>query len=271
MPEMDGFSLAERIVQSPTLAGGTIMMLTSAGQRGDVARCRELGIAVYLIKPIRQSELLEAILTALGKPTLAQERSNVITRHTLRENRRKLRILLAEDNAVNQRLAVRLLEKQGHRVTVASDGSEALAFVKESEFDLVLMDVQMPVVDGFQATACIRTEEASTRKRLPIIAMTAHALQGDRERCLAAGMDGYVSKPVRAEELFAAIESLVPEKLPSKLEVGSKSSASGETEATFEPIKPPPPADADAWETPQTLEEKIQFIKPPLAGLGKES
>jgi CheY-like chemotaxis protein/HPt (histidine-containing phosphotransfer) domain-containing protein len=207
MPGMDGFALAERIKQNPELAGATIMMLTSAGQRGDAQRCRELGIAVYLIKPIRQSELLEAILAALGKP-FGKESVTVITRHTLRENRRKLQILVAEDNAVNQQLAVRLLEKRGHIVSVAANGSEALGLLKSSRFDLVLMDVQMPTMNGFQATAAIRKEEEITGRHLPIIAMTALAMEGDRERCLAAGMDGYVAKPLKVEDLVAAVENL---------------------------------------------------------------
>jgi signal transduction histidine kinase/CheY-like chemotaxis protein len=206
MPGMDGFALAERIRRRPKLAGATIMMLASAGQRGDSARCRKLGIAVYLIKPIRQSELLEAILAALGKSV--GKRATVITRHTLQDNRGKFQILLAEDNAVNQRLAVRLLEKRGHMVTVAGNGIEALRLLKLSRFDLVLMDVQMPTMDGFQATAAIRKEEKATGKHLPIIAMTAHAMKGDRERCLSAGMDGYVAKPIKVEELVDAIERL---------------------------------------------------------------
>ena len=207
MPEMDGFALAERIRQNPKLAGATIMMLTSAGQRGDAARCRELGIAVYLIKPIRQSELLEGILAALGK-SCDKGRATVVTRHTLRENRRKFHMLLAEDNAVNQCLAVRLLEKLGHTVTVASNGIEALDLLKRSRFDLVLMDVQMPKMNGFQTTAAIRKEEESTGKHLPIIAMTAHAMEGDRKRCLDAGMDGYVAKPIHFEDLVDTIEGL---------------------------------------------------------------
>jgi two-component system, sensor histidine kinase and response regulator len=214
MPGMDGFLLAERIKRNPKLTGATIMMLTSAGQRGDASRCRELGIAVYLIKPIRQSELLEAILAALGKP-VGMERATVITRHTLREKRRKLQILLAEDNAVNQQLALRLLEKRGHTVKLASDGNEAVTLFKKSAFDVVLMDVQMPVMDGLQATAAIRREEESTGAHVPIIAMTAHAMEGDRERCLAAGMDGYVSKPLRANELIAITEKMGSMALPA--------------------------------------------------------
>jgi PAS domain S-box-containing protein len=207
MPGMDGFSLVDQIKLDPRLTGATIMMLTSAGRRGDAARCRELGIAVYLIKPIRQSELLEAILAALGKP-VREERATVITRHTLREKRQKLQILLVEDNAVNQQLVLRLLEKRDHNVTVASDGREALALFRKSTFDAILMDVQMPVMNGFQATAAIRQEEESTGTHIPVIAMTAHAMEGDRERCLAAGMDAYISKPVQVNELIAITEKL---------------------------------------------------------------
>jgi CheY-like chemotaxis protein len=213
MPDMDGFTLAQRIKESPELAGATIMMLTSAGQRGDAARCRELGIAAYLIKPIRQSDLLEAILLALGKPARGAEQSFVVTRHTLRETRRKLRVLLAEDNRVNQELVVRLLEKRGHTVVVARNGKEALAALEKSAFDgfdLVLMDVQMPEMDGFEATAAIREREKATGTHLLIIAMTAYAMKGDRERCLAAGMDSYLSKPIQAKELFEAIEGPAP-------------------------------------------------------------
>ena len=183
-------------------------MLTSAGQRGDVTRCRELGIAVYLNKPIRQSELLEAILAALGKSSANGLPPTVITRHTLRENRRKLQILLVEDNLVNQQLAMRVLQKRGHIVTVASDGREALAVLKQSKFDLVLMDVQMPIMDGFEATAAIRANEAHSDYHLPIIAMTAHAMQGDQARCLAEGMDAYISKPIQPDQLTEVVEGI---------------------------------------------------------------
>jgi CheY-like chemotaxis protein/anti-sigma regulatory factor (Ser/Thr protein kinase) len=207
MPDMDGFALAERIKHDPELAGTMIMMLTSGGLRGDVARCRKLGISAYLIKPVRQSELVEAILSLLGQAP--RERAEVITRHSLREARRKLHILLAEDNLVNQTLVVRLLGKAGHNVVVAGNGKEALATLAKAgpgAFDLVLMDVQMPEMDGFEAAAAIRKKERGTGTHLPIVAMTAHAMKGDRERCLAAGMDGYLSKPVKREELIDAIE-----------------------------------------------------------------
>jgi PAS domain S-box-containing protein len=204
MPGLDGFGLAERIKARPQLATATIMLLTSSGQRGDAARCRELGVAAYLIKPVAQSELLEAILRVLGAQPEAA-RASLVTRHLLRETRRTLRILLAEDNPVNQKLAVRLIEKQGHSVTVAANGREALAALDREPFDLVLMDVQMPEMDGFEATAAIRQREKQRGGHVPIIAMTAHAMKGDRELCLAAGMDDYLSKPIRAEELAQMI------------------------------------------------------------------
>jgi two-component system, sensor histidine kinase and response regulator len=214
MPGVDGFALAERIKQDPNLAGATIMMLTSGGQRGDAARCRELGVAAYLTKPIRQTELKEAVCGALASKQGKTGTFGLLTRHSLREarprrsRRRALRVLLAEDNAVNQRLAVRLLEKRGIKAMVVGDGREALAAVEKQRFDVVLMDVQMPGMDGFETTAAIRAREARTGTHLPIIAMTAHALKGDRERCLAAGMDAYVAKPIRPEELFEAIDAL---------------------------------------------------------------
>jgi CheY-like chemotaxis protein len=209
MPEMDGFTLAARIKENPELAGATIMMLSSSGMRGDAARCRELGISVYLTKPVKQSDLLDAILTVLGTSLAEAHEPSLITRHSLRESRHRLRLLLAEDNAVNQRLAVRILEKRGHTVVVANNGQEALAALDREPFDLVLMDVQMPEMDGFAATDAIREREQSTHTHIPIVAMTAHAMKGDRERCLAAGMDAYVAKPLQAQELFEVIESLV--------------------------------------------------------------
>jgi two-component system sensor histidine kinase/response regulator len=205
---MDGFTLAERIRENQQLVGASLMMLTSGGQRGDAARCRALGITGYLAKPIKQSDLYEAIQAALGKTAGRQGHASLVTRYSLRENRARFRILLAEDNAVNQALAMRLLEKQGHVVTVAGDGKQVLAALEKESFDFVLMDVQMPQMDGVEATTFIREKEKSTGAHLPIIAMTAHAMKGDRERCLAAGMDGYVSKPIRLKELLDEIEAL---------------------------------------------------------------
>jgi len=213
MPEMDGFDLAREMKRSRRLGRITVVMLTSAGERGDAARCRKLGIRAYLTKPVRQSDLLDAFVTALGAPRRGRAVPPLVTRHLLREQRRPLRILLAEDNAFNQKLAMRILEKQGHEVVVASNGRQALDALDRPAsrgFDLVLMDVQMPDMSGFEATATIRGHERATGVHLPIVAMTAHAMKGDRERCIKAGMDGYVSKPIQAKELLAAISALAP-------------------------------------------------------------
>jgi signal transduction histidine kinase/CheY-like chemotaxis protein len=208
MPEMDGFTLAEHIQKDLQMASATIMMLTSAGHLGDAARCRELGISAYLVKPIRQGELLDAICQLLDK-TAQKQPAPLVTRHTLREDNNRICILLAEDNAVNQTLAVRILEKRGYAVTVAPDGQAAVDAHRSGRFDLILMDIQMPGMDGFEATAAIREREKLTGHHIPIVAMTAHALVGDQEKCLASGMDGYVSKPIRTSELFAAIEKIL--------------------------------------------------------------
>jgi two-component system sensor histidine kinase/response regulator len=209
MPDTDGFTLAEAIKKDPAIAGAAIVMITSAGQPGDAARCRELGIAAYLTKPIKRSELRAAIRLALGGPSTERDRPALVTRHSLREARQTGRILLVEDNPVNQLVARRLLEKRGHAVLVATNGREALAILEEAAFegfDCVLMDVQMPEMDGLECTAIIRDREPVARFRLPIIAMTADAMKGDEARCLAAGMDGYLSKPIQPDELFAMIE-----------------------------------------------------------------
>jgi len=227
MPGMDGFAVAERIRQDPGLRDLTIMMLTSAGQRGDAARSLELGIAAYLTKPVRQSELLDAILTVLGMADT--EAGRLVTRHSLNEARRRLHILIAEDNVVNQTLAVRVLEKRGHTTVVVGSGRGAVEALGRDTFDLVLMDVQMPEMDGFEATEQIRDPGSTVRDHdIPILAMTAHAMKGDRERCLEAGMDGYVAKPLRPQELFEAIESV--RRKPSDTEEAASravSSASG--------------------------------------------
>jgi CheY-like chemotaxis protein len=206
MPDIDGFMLLERVQKLRELDGLITVMLTSGGQRGDGVRCKELGIAAYLIKPVLQSDLLEALLNVLASRQGVARPAKVVTRHTLREGRPPLRILLTEDNAVNQRIASRLLEKEGHVVVVADDGAKALKACKDNAFDLILMDVQMPVMDGIEATAAIRQTEKTTGQHIPIVAMTAHAMAGDRQRFLKAGMDGYVSKPIHSRELLEAIE-----------------------------------------------------------------
>jgi len=208
MPGMDGFGLIERIRQDPVLSEATVIVLTSAGRRGEAARCQELGLAAYLLKPVRRSELRAAIARALGNrdrksaaPSVARDKvaRNAVSAPEPPAGSRN--ILVAEDNQVNQRVITRLLEKRGHRVTIAGNGLEAVGAMEKENFDLVLMDLQMPEMDGFEATAAIRKKEKLDGTRLPIIALTAHALKGDRERCLAAGMDGYLSKPIRPQEL----------------------------------------------------------------------
>jgi signal transduction histidine kinase/CheY-like chemotaxis protein len=205
MPEMDGFAVVEQIRRDPGLAGATILMLSSADRAGSVARCRELGVAVYLVKPISESELLDAILTALGSVPLQAAPVPAAGPAEGTAPVPPLRILLAEDNEVNQRLAVKLLERRGHQVTVCGNGQEALEALARQEFDAVLMDVQMPVMDGLTAVATLREREKATGGHVSVIALTAHAMKGDAERCLAAGMDAYVAKPLRVEELFAVL------------------------------------------------------------------
>jgi two-component system, sensor histidine kinase and response regulator len=211
MPTMDGFGLVELIKLTPENVPAMIMMLTSGGRKGDAARCRELGIAAYLIKPVRETELREAILSVLHSRRQTEPQP-LVPRSSFRRDRnpaRCLRILLAEDNRVNQNLATRLLEKRGHHVTVANNGKEALALLAGGVFDLVFMDVQMPEMDGLQATIAIREQENITGAHQPIIAMTALAMKGDQERCLAAGTDGYLSKPISSEKLDEALDSYV--------------------------------------------------------------
>jgi signal transduction histidine kinase/CheY-like chemotaxis protein len=206
MADIDGFALAAAIRQDAALAGTTILVLTSAGRPGDAVRCRELGVAGYLPKPIRASELREAVLTALRAEP---HRPTLVTRHSLRETRRTGRILLVDDNDVNQLVARRLLEKRGHTVVAASNGRDALVILEDAAFigfGCVLMDVQMPEMGGFECTALIRKREPVTGSRLPIVAMTAHAMEGDEARCLRAGMDGYLSKPIQPDELFEIVE-----------------------------------------------------------------
>jgi PAS domain S-box-containing protein len=218
MPEMDGFTLAGEIKQRPELADATLVMLSSA--EGSSARARELPIAACVMKPVKQSELLDAITGCLGaagrredSPAPAPATPAVPAARPAAAGRR-LCILLAEDNAVNQKLVVRLLQKRGHQVVVASNGREVLSLLERETFDLILMDVQMPEIDGFEATAAIRKSERATGRHLPVVAMTAHAMKGDRERCLQAGMDAYLSKPIQADDLFAAIERAAPAALP---------------------------------------------------------
>lgn len=216
MPGIDGFDLVEQIRGYPDLEHITIMMLSSSGMRGDALRCRQLHIAAYLVKPVGQKELRDAVVAVLARKRREDASASLVTRHSLRESRPGLHILLAEDNPVNQQLAVRLLEKHGHSVVVANNGREALAALEKEKFQLVLMDVQMPEMGGFEATAAIRAQERNTGAHIPIIAMTAHAMKGDREKCLEAGMDAYVSKPIKVKELLDAIDRAIPSAISAK-------------------------------------------------------
>ncbi len=205
MPEMDGFALAQQIKKRPRLAGAWIMMLTSGPRPGDRARCLALGLSAYLSKPIKQSDLLDTIMGALGgRPAEAPSGRRVAAPR----KGPRLRVLVAEDNAVNQQVAVGMLERAGHRAVVAANGREALALLEREAFDLVLMDVQMPELDGFETTAAIREREKTRGGHLPIVALTAHAMKGDAERCLAAGMDAYLSKPLEMLQLRGVLASL---------------------------------------------------------------
>jgi two-component system sensor histidine kinase/response regulator len=210
MPAMDGFALVRRIKQSPRLRGTRIVMMTSAAERGDAARCLELGVAANLTKPVKQSDLLGAMTAALGRAAGPKPRAPRLTDGLLQPQRGGIHILLVEDNAVNQVLAARLLAKRGHTVITAQNGREALAALEREPFDLILMDLQMPVMGGLEATAAIRERERGTAKHIPIVAMTAHTLSEDRERCLDAGMDDYIAKPIHSYLLFEVIDRLVP-------------------------------------------------------------
>jgi len=204
MPRRDGFGLAEDVQGDPALRDSRVMLLTSAGQRGDAERCRVLGVRAYLQKPVSRVELIDAALAAVGES--ADSGGVLVTRSTMDETRRRLRVLLAEDNPVNQEVAVAMLRKRGHEVVVANNGREAIAEVGRRTFDVVLMDLQMPEVDGFEATHAIQ----AGHPQLPIIALTANTTPGERDRCLAAGMSGYLAKPFKSHELFSVIEGWAP-------------------------------------------------------------
>ncbi|HEV8632029.1 MAG TPA: response regulator, partial [Thermoanaerobaculia bacterium] len=219
LPAMDGFVVAARIREEPGPGGETVvMMLSASGSARESARCRELGAPLCVTKPVKPSQLLDIILVALAPSTREQEIAEAApfaepTRHP----GRRPRILLAEDNPVNRQLVIAILRRQGIAVQPVVDGAEAVAAVAREPFDLVLMDVQMPRMDGYEATATIRQAERGTGRHLPIVALTAHAMKGDRELCMAAGMDAYLSKPIRSAELLATIDRLVlpASKLPA--------------------------------------------------------
>ena len=217
MPDKDGETLGKEIKADPTLGDPLLVMFTSLGLRGDAARMKEVGFDAYLTKPIKGSQLFDCLLTLFEKSSFKSEARKsrpLITRHSLAEARKqKVRILVAEDNVVNQKLALRLIDKFGFRADAVADGSEAVTSVARVPYDLVLMDVQMNEMDGFEATKIIRRNEQRSGNHIPIIAMTAHAMKGDRERCLEAGMDDYVSKPIKPQELLDAIKRQLIKKL----------------------------------------------------------
>ncbi len=214
MPEMDGYMLSEQIRQRPGGAGMAIIALTSGGRHCDADLAQRLGLAAQLIKPVKPSELRQVIGSILAdasgdiRPAGGTRRRPPVAA----KPSRSLRVLLAEDSLLNQKLAIGLLTKWGHTVTVANNGLEAVSAVAQQTFDLVLMDIQMPEMNGFEATEAIRQQEYQHGGRLPILALTARALKGDRERCLEAGMDGYISKPIRQDELYQAIIACCPPK-----------------------------------------------------------
>jgi signal transduction histidine kinase/DNA-binding response OmpR family regulator/HPt (histidine-containing phosphotransfer) domain-containing protein len=242
MPDLDGFQVAEQIAARPELAGATIMMLSSSGHHGEAARCRDLGVCAYLTKPIRALDLHEAICRVLT-PAANMLSGSASARRSPERAERSLRVLLAEDNIVNQKVAVGLLTNRGHEVTVANDGVEAVAAFEQGTFDVVLMDVQMPEMSGLEATAAIRVRERVTGGHIPIVAMTAHAMIGDRERCLAAGMDRYLSKPIDPDLLYSTVEHEV--------------APVGTTQAPVEPAPPGAPIDRETLMARVSRDEKL--------------
>jgi two-component system, sensor histidine kinase and response regulator len=243
MPGIDGLALAERILRSPELSPTRIILLTSDGLHGEVARFRELGIAAYAMKPVQQEELLKIIYQVLSRPAPiaaatddtsppSGEEEAPITPAEAAESTARLRILLAEDNDFNQQLIDHLLRRQGHDVVVAHDGRRALEALDHGSFDLMLLDIQMPEFDGFQVIQALRRRERAEGGHLPVVALTAHSMKGDRERCLQAGMDEYLSKPIRAAELFAVIERVLAGLPASAAPVPSAAAPGGVLDAT---------------------------------------
>jgi CheY-like chemotaxis protein len=205
MPGKDGFALAREAAKLPEGRPPTVMLLNTSDLANDIPRCRKLGIACHITKPVYQADLRRAMLRALGStpsdPRVADEAAS--------QSLRRLSILLAEDNPTNQKLATRLLEKRGHSITTVGNGRDAIEALSRNDFDLVLMDVQMPVMDGWKATEVIRHQEQDTGRHIPILALTAHAMKDYQERCYQAGMDGFLTKPFRPAQLYEAVESAV--------------------------------------------------------------
>lgn len=263
MPDTDGFMLAEMIRNRPELLSSTLMMLTSGGQLGDVARCRALGISAYLIKPVTQSDLFDKIVHVLDRSNVMQPSAmesaaaTAMPRTNLTQT--PMRVLVVEDNIVNQRLAIRLLEKRGHSLSLAGNGVEALETLETSPFDAVLMDLQMPRMGGLEATAEIRRRENGTPRHTPIIAMTAHAMKGDREACLAAGMDAYLAKPIQADELYRTLEAFAPDAAPSQ-SAGDRERTSAARQEPSEPLIDWPAALKSVADDGELLHELIALF-----------
>ncbi len=203
-PEMDAFTAVRRIRGNPGMTELPVILLSSSPARGDGARCLELGIDGYLARPFDANKLVEMVASVVVRKA-GWERP-VLTHHTIREAKKRLRVLVAEDNLVNRTVAARKLEKRGHWVTAVANGAEAVAAFDIARFDVILMDVQMPIMDGLEATSIIRGKELVTGGHVPVIALTAHAMTGDRERCLESGMDDYLTKPFKTSQLFIAVE-----------------------------------------------------------------
>jgi CheY-like chemotaxis protein len=210
MPDMDGETLGRKIKEQSELADTILVMLTSWGQRGDAAKMKEIGFAAYLTKPVKESEIHDCLMTVMGRKTEVQDKRfiPIVTKHSLSESqKRRIGILVVEDDVTNQKVALHILEKLGYRANAVGDGQEAIRALEAIPYDLVLMDVNMPEMDGLEATRMIRDPQSKVlNHQISIVAMTALAVKGDRERCLEAGMNGYVSKPVQPQELLGAIE-----------------------------------------------------------------
>ncbi len=209
MPGMSGFDVANEIAHDPQLVPATVLMINSGNLVAEETRCKDLGVTGWINKPLHQSELLNALTMANRLSLEFKDRSLPNAEVSPQSVRTGLQILVIEDNAINQKVVARMLQKRGHKVEFAASGEEGLKVLAQRVFDLILMDMQLPGLDGFQVTARIRSDESGTCRHIPIVALTANALSGDREQCLAAGMDGYVSKPIIAVELFSVIESVV--------------------------------------------------------------
>ena len=268
MPDMDGFELASRIQAGNNLAGAKIIMLTSAGRTGDFARCKEMGIHKYLTKPVKQSDLLQTLVKAREQKDEASRGEKLTAPSTTtadpHSERIPLCVLLAEDNLVNQKLAVRILEKAGHNVVVADNGLETVYAFKKKTYDLILMDVQMPEMGGYEATAVIREQERKRGGHIPIIAMTAHAMKGDREACLDAGMDDYLTKPIDSDKLIDTIARWTPDRPSSADETPAEQTGATASGTAVQP------ADRGAekpGDVPEGSDEKILDMEALMARL----